>query len=54
MRFSLEMVCEKARKLDVWENDLFLINKRKQTLKRNINLSGKGEKQKTYFMTQKL
>lgn len=58
MRFGLEMVCvckaEKARQFDVWESDLFLINKRKQMLKRKINLSGKGEKQKTYFMTQKL
>lgn len=43
-----------GRKLDVWDSNLFLINKRKQTLKRNINLSGKGEKQNMYFVMQNL
>ncbi len=40
-----------GRKLNVWESDLFLINKRKQTFGRKINLSWiEREKQKMSFV----
>ncbi len=40
-----------GRKLNVWESDLFLINKRKQTFGRKINLSWiEREKHKMSFV----
>ncbi len=41
----------RGEKLNVWESDLFLINKRKQTFGRKINLSWiEREKQKMSFV----